>query len=936
MRNSYLLRVVLVVLGMTLCEVGLVHAQATPSPSSDSKTSPELQEIVVTGTRIAGTGYDSPTPVTSVTAEQLNLAAPQGLSASLSQLPQLQASSTSTNPGSSSAGSVGIEVLNLRNLGAQRTLTLLDGQRPVPSTAIGTVDISTLPQLLVKQVDIVTGGASAAYGSDAVAGVVNIILDTDFSGLKGSAQGGISRYGDNGSYGASLAWGGDIIENLHFVASVDTYNRNGQDLNDSNRPWQEASPGLVNNPTAGALPIMFNVPSNVHITAATLGGLINGGPLQGTDFGPGGTIGQFNYGTDPGVVFGIGGDGPIQSISNTASIDRNSVFAHLKYSVSDNLSFFAQAQYAHSTTGFQQYYPWMYTATSATIFSGNPFIPPALQQTMTSQGIGSFPLAEIFSDFPPINTQTSTVTNQYTVGLNGKTGGWSYDAFASIGTSNQIVNAYNSTNFQTLYAALDAVVNPANGQIVCATALTGLTPGCVPLNPFGGQSASPAAIKYVTGNQFLDMYIRQPDFGINVRRDLFSLWSDPLKVAFGVEYRKLSLDESTDGGGSETINLTGIPGAPTSLQGRQGIYLIDDPTPVGGSFDVKEAYAEINVPVLKDQPFANLLGFDGAIRQTDYSTSGEVTTWKVGLNYKPIQDVRFRGTFSQDIRAPNITELYTGRMFVFLGQVNDPSTGAIVPASGFNSGNPNLGPEKAKTQTFGVVYTPTWLSGFQGSIDYWQIKISGAVSTLSPQQTADACFQGSAVACSNIIKTPQAWTFTFPELNLNTLETEGVDLELSYRQPMGAGLLTLHALATDANVYSQTVPGAGVTDMAGCVGYFCSDPKWTANFQVNYTQGPFGLFVQERYISNGKYYTQFVQGVTIDNNDVPSVFYTDLTLQYHFGQTSPVEAFLTVNNVFDKDPPAVPQNQAQFIPASNFALYDNIGRYFTAGVRFKF
>jgi iron complex outermembrane receptor protein len=915
------------------------QAQSSSSTAASNEAAPtakELDEIIVTGSRVEGRANDSPTPLTTVTADQLNLAAPQGLSASLNQLPEFRGSSTSTNPGSSSAGSVGLDVLDLRNLGAQRTLTLLDGQRPIPSTSIGTVDISTLPQLLVKRVDVVTGGASAAYGSDAVAGVVNIVLDTDFTGLKGQVQGGISRYGDNGAYGASLAWGGDIFDRLHLVTSVDIYSRNGQGMNDSNRPWQEASPGIINNPISGASPAQFVVPSNVRTTAATTGGLINSGPLQGTTFGPGGTLGQFNYGTDAGPVFGIGGDGPIESISNTASVDRDSVFAHLKYEISDDLSVYAQAQYSKVTTGFQQYSPWIYTSTSATIFSGNPYIPAPLQQIMTAKGITSFPLAEIFSDFPPINTQTDTIVNQYTLGVIGKFDGWSYDAYASGGQSAQRVTAYNSTNFQTLYASLDAVTNPANGQIACATALSGLTPGCVPLNPFGGQSASTSAINYVTGTQFYNLTIRQDDFAFNVRRDLFSLWgADPAKFAFGAEYRRLSANQYTDGGGTQTINLTGIPGAPAALQGREGIYLIADFAPIAGSYDVKEVYTEINLPILKDLPFANLLDVDGAVRNTDYSTSGDVNTWKLGLNYKPIQDVRLRGTFSQDIRAPNITELFTARSFSFLGQVNNPATNAVVAASGFNAGNVNLAPEKAKTETMGVVYTPSWISGFQASVDYFKIRIDGAISSLTPQQTADACNSGSAVACSNIVKTPTEWNFTFPELNLDSLETEGVDIEADYRQPVGKGVISVRGLGTLTNVYNESIPGAAVQHMAGCVGQ-CNNPKWEGQLQVDYTQGLWGIFVQERYISNGKFNTLFVQGVSIDNNDVPSVYYTDLTIRSRLGTDSKLEAFLTINNVFDKDPPIAPQNQAQFIPASNFTLYDNIGRYFTLGFRFSF
>ena len=238
--------------------------------------------------------------------------------------------------------------------------------------------------------------------------------------------------------------------------------------------------------------------------------------------------------------------------------------------------------------------------------------------------------------------------------------------------------------------------------------------------PLGRVRHRPAAINYVISNAYRDLTIDQTVAAINFHGKGFALWSDPVGYAFGAEYRKLSMDQTTDTCGTDIINLTGIRGAPPSLQGKTGRCIVGNFTPISGSFDVKEAYAEVNVPILKDMQLAKSLELNSAVRYTDYSTSGGVTTWKVGGVYAPLQDLRFRATRSRDIRAPNVTELFTTRAQTFLGQVTNPTTNQIIPAVGFSAGNLQLAPETADTVTAGVVFSPRMLPGFQASIDFFQ------------------------------------------------------------------------------------------------------------------------------------------------------------------------------------------------------------------------
>jgi outer membrane receptor protein involved in Fe transport len=923
---------------------------ATGAGANPATATTQVGEVVVTGSRIERSGYETPAPLTVASADRLNSAAPTTLQDALTQLPQFKGLTRSAYPGGANAGgpfgSIGASLLSLRNLGPQRTLVLVDGRRTAPSNVQGSVDVANFPQGLVKNVEIITAGASAVYGSDAVSGVVNFILDTKFEGVKADVQTGISKYHDLPSYGASVTVGRHFLDDRgHFVASADYYYQKGIGVDDPHRPYEAQGPGVITLP-AGSVPLRQTFTSNVFVSDSTNGGLINAGPLRGTSFGPGGAVQKFTFGTPLGGLFMHGGSGIPVFVVAAADIDRHTGFARIDYDVTPDLNVFAQVLYGDTRAEFNQSPTRFQSSSPITIFSGNAFLPASVQTQMTSLGLASFTLGRINDDMPPYRANAETTTIEFNLGLKGSIASLGYDAYIQHGESEFDVNYLRNINFQNAYAALDAVRDPATGQIVCrSTLLFGISPGCVPFNPFGSGSPSQAAIAYVTaGTQFRNLTSKQDVAAFNVHGNLFHLWSDDaVAFAAGAEYRKLSANVEVDGAGLQRLNFTNIRGAPPGFDGRFGIYFTPNFQPTQGSYNVWETFGEIDVPVIKDRPFFALVDVDGAVRYTHYSTSGGVTTWKVGLNYKPIDDLRIRITRSEDIRAPNIGELFTTPTNGFLGNVSDPTRGNQPQfVSALVGGNRMLAPERSKNETYGLVYSPSWLPGFRASIDYYDLNITNAITSLSAQQTVNACFQGSATACAAINKTtPTNWIISTTSQNVASIRTNGIDYAAQYRLAFFRGNLDLNASANYTDKYTIKVPAASTIELGGVVSGINAasvgnTPHWSGLLQAQYTQDAWSLFIQERIIGPGKYEASFVEGVDINDNHVEANFITDATIKRKFGKKVEYEAFFTVNNVFDQRPPFAPVQSGIATYWSNYQLYDPTGRYYTVGLRAKF
>lgn len=932
--------------GLLMASCALAFALPAAAQEQAENT---VTEMVVTGTRIVRDGYTAPTPVTVAAVEDLQASTPSSLADGLNKLPQFTNSvSPRGNPNLNANSAEHGNLLNLRGVGPTRVLILFDGLRVPPTTFKGAVDINTLPQLLVERVDVVTAGASAAYGSDAVSGVVNYILDSDFKGVKGLAQYGISDRRDLQNYRVGIAAGTPLLDGrAHLVVSAER--TDAHELIRSDRPFGDTRSGAVGSvigttAVAGSAgnPLIFA--TGLSSTQQTFGGKITSSTvasLVNLKFLPDGTVTPFvNGGTTGTSTLRVGGDGFYTPGYGTISppIKTNQFFGRFTFDVNDDLKFYVQANYGTYDTSFKAQARFIL---GARVFSGNAFLNPTVQARLGPTD--SFVVQEILPQYGPMLAKESSDSGMYGVGAAGRIlNNWNWRLDYVRGESSSTMEQ-SQFQYPRLAAAIDAV-RDASGNIVCRVTQTnpGLFPGCVPYNPFGEGAASTAARAYVEGVSRFDTLNTTDDLSFSVQGDVFNLPAGPVSVALGAEYRrqKLKLTSNSD------------PGRPPDLTGLRAPINTSwfNSTNVGvanGKVKVKEAFGEIVIPVLKDAPFAKSFDVNAAGRITDYSTSGTVKTWKVGATYEPFDQMSFRITRSRDIRAPGLYELFAGETFL-AASFTDPHTGAAPFLRVQSGGNPDLTPEIGDTFTMGVVLRPDFAPHFSASLDYYDLKITNAIVTQSALDILNECevSGGTAPTCALITRplpfsdrtaanAPSA--IRVINQNVSFIQTKGVDLDVSYRIGIGPGDLTLRGYANWVVKFDQKAnTTAPVVDFAGygangTINYTL--PKFKGSLSARYKIGGTEIFVQETMIGKMKFGPTLVYA----EPPVKRYFYTDATVVQQLPHKG-VEAFVTVNNLFDKQAPFIPgagSSAGTFYPTLP-QLYDVVGRSYTAGVRFKF
>jgi len=947
-----------------LCTAGLAGAMGLGAPALAQQTpvSDEITEVVITGSRTIRDGSTAPSPVSVLAVEELRDASPRNYAEGLAALPALRGTSGSNTAGAAASRNFSGAFLNLRALEPKRTLVLLDGRRVAPSATDGSVDFNMLPQSLIRRVDIVTGGASAAYGSDAVAGVVNVILDNTFQGVKGTIQGGISDKGDVGNYRFELTSGAQYMDGrLKVLASYGNVRTNGV-FSLLQRGWANVGdwrlPVTANtaaNPTPittlSLLDVRFHDYPGGAIFAVSNTGATFPAALRNLKFLPGGVVSPYNPGRLEDQNSQVGGDAVNYSgIGVAALLEQETGFARATFDLTEKTELFLEGAFAEThnayTQGLNRITP---TATQYQIFSGNPYLPAFVQQTMTSTSTASFLMGRGSNDFRPIRSDISGQTMNLVAGFKTEVfEDWRLSGYWQHGESDVFIQTVDSLVHDKLYASVDAVRAP-NGDIVCWITLNG-TPAqramykdCVPTNLFGIGGPSEAAKDYIQGSPQYRFRLRQVVQAMDIAGEPFELPAGPLSFAFGIEHRELVVEQKADPTSYIVRQANGIRGYPVSLVGVTGGYTFTNQSPFAGRGEVSEAYTELNVPLLKDVPLAQDLSLNGAYRYTDYSLSGPVETWKVGLSYTPISDVRFRVTQSHDIRAPSPFELFQGNAqagATITDFINSPTTGlplGTYRTNGSTRGNPNLKPEEADTRTIGVVLTPSWTPGLTVTVDWYDIKIEGAMQPLNSQQTVDECRKGSQISCDNLVRDANGiiQTVLLPILNLAELSTSGVDLEVGYRTdlPNDWGRLGIRTYVGYLDKMVSIVPGSNAVDLAGEVS-LTSNPRVRALAQINWDKGPVGINIQQAYVGHGHADLTKREGLTINNNRVNSYTTTNVGGQYRFGADSQYEAYVVVTNLTDQNPP---RNSArsQNSPTNGF-LYDTVGRSYVTGLRFRF
>lgn len=909
--------------------------------------------IIVTGSRVIRDGLSAPTPLTTLDRDQLLDSAPQSLVTAIAQLPvAANSSSASTVNVVTGSGTAGSSFINLRNIGTARTLVLLDGRRSVPSGLTAAPDIGLFPSTLVKRVDIVTGGASAAYGSDAVSGVVNFILDTDYEGVRADAQAGINGSGNKANHKFSIT-AGHAFGRVHIIGAAEYSRDEGLLHSDSDFARRGyaliSNPAIsVNNPASPTNPARI-VAADVRTSNASYGGVITtNGPLRGIDFGPGGVTRPFVFGSlASGTTMsgGSGVNGSEDGVYLSTPLTRKSAFLHADFDISDAFVPFIEGAYLTNKSVFNSYSNFETGGTAFNIYSNNYYLPDAVRETMIQNNIASFSLGRISRDFGPIEFTSKNVTKRIVAGANGNLGGgWSYSGYYTWGENRYDGITRNSVIQKNLYRAADAVFDPVSQQVMCKSKLDNPTStdpaiaGCVPINLFGEGSPSAGAMDYVLGTSATRRVTRQQVAAADMRGTPFATWAGDLSIAFGVEYRKESARQVSDAISTSTITAAGVRGMPASLNNKLGGFERSNLQPISGSFNVKEGFIEALVPLAKGKTLFEDLTVDLAARYAKYSTSGGVTTWKVGINYQPFEDVRLRGTRSRDIRAGNIAELFTATSAAQATVIDRQNNSATVNVITLTRGNPTLKPERADTTTAGIIYRPSWLPGFGASFDFYKIKIGGAITTVPQQTIVDQCFAGDATFCALLERDANGALVRInsQQLNAAQLRTKGFDIEGSYRTTIGAGALSVRALATRIiQLETQTVGGAAI-DRAGDISN--NNPNWVGSIAATYVNGRWTLFAQERYIGTGRYdNTLGPNDISAADNHIPARFYTDVTTRVRVGSSENIELFFTVNNLFNQTPPKSGRFFIQgTLPIGAGSLYDLVGRSFTTGIRTKF
>lgn len=907
-----------------LCASAAVLAQSAAEQPAGG-TDADHEEVVVTGSRITLNGFSTPTPTTVLGGEEIALTSASNVGDLMFQMPQFQASkSPSTN--TTNNLNVGQSNFDLRGLGTTRTLTLVNGRRRVPNGVNGALNTNVIPAGIIDRVEVVTGGASAVYGSDAVAGVVNILLRKDIDGLEGSLQGGETFRGDYREYRGTLNYGSRFASGRgHFVIATEMSNNDGVGFANEARDWARRNWGVVNNPAyaPGNGEFARLITTDARIGNATYGGLITSGPLAGTQFLPGGVPSAFDPGAFPlGRANTIGGDGPAESIPLAIPLKRQTVYSRVQFDFTDTLNAWADASYSDETGDGS-----MISRTdnrgggAIPIGIDNAYLPAVTRDAMLASGIDSFALSRLNEDFGFWGAETTNRSYQLTAGLDGRFGQtWTWSASYGHGRNTETQHEKNDEIVSHMYLAADAVVNPLNGQIVCRSTLTDPGNGCVPINLFGNGSPSPEAIAYVTDNQVNVIKYEQEVAEASLQGEPFSNWAGPVAVAAGISVRHESVDQNDD---------------PVS---RAQDHLFDNYIAQSGSVTVKEIFAETGVPLLAGLPLVKKLDFNGAVRYTDHSQSGGKVTWKAGLTHDLTDELRLRATRSLDVRSPNFSELF----FVplqYLVTVTDLN-GDVVQILNPQPGNPTLQPEEAKTWTGGIVYKPFWAQGLQVSADYYRISMSGRIAVLDPQYVIDGCGSGNAYFCTFLPRdgAGNLTAIITSPLNSGASLTNGLDLEASYRLPAGSlpaamnGSLTLRALASRAFHNNTTIQGS----LSEAVGE--SIPHWRANTSATYSTGNWTVHLAGNFVSGVVYSNTFAPDA-IDKRDFPGRVYMNAAVQFTLpgGGGSNVSLFANVDNVFDRDPPINPGSVSAYGQRiTRSQLYDQLGRRFTAGVRVKF
>jgi len=982
-----------------------------------------VEAVTVTGSRLIQDITLSPTPITAVTADQLQATTPTNVPDALNKLPVFIGGRTPRSQDNGSKNNAG-NVLSLRNFGVSRTLILLDGHRVPASNQDGTVDVDTLPQMLMTRVDVVTGGASAVYGSDAVAGVVNFILDKKFEGFKYNINAGISKYGDGAEQQVGFAWGTSLFDGRgHFEMALRHFN---QDLiPDDHRPygynnntWVQAGSGSASNPYV-SVPYGHTFQQSQHGTIACGAGC----SLNNYTFNAPGVASPMVHGIPTGTAnLESGGDGGYESEGTYRQKTRtDELFGRFSYDLTNDINAYVQASWAQSGN-YANWAPVVVSASSNRpnrFFADNPYLSAGTSAALMATGsmFVPTPVADARNGSTPpysaawANTpifsaagyQFSTIDGQSArslgdiyntqgvqrnvnvqVGLTGTVSvgplhDWAWDTYYTHAESRLQVKYPHNTNNARYMAAEDAVIAPSGtivngvdigGTVACwvttQAAYASLYPGCQPLNLFTPDGPSQSAFNYINQLTYWNLTQQLDDVGGTIHGGMgFGLPAGEITAALSAEMRWATYTMKSNASPTDFVNCTGLrlcqANGSAGNTAAPALWTQNVNAPVDADNNVYEFALEVNVPLVKNVPFFQDVSLDVAGRYTNYSTSGEAETWKIGGDWHVDENIRFRGTMSVDIRAPNLNDLYAPQNISSTG-FTDQLTGGNNSTQLVMSGNAALTPEVAHTFTAGVVLTPDFIPGLSFSVDWYTTHMSNAITNISYQSAAvqNICLQSAPAYNSPFcslatrpITDPTNPNYTNPNSNFPTQVfssplnaarqyMEGWDVELDYNWDM-ADLIPGVPGTVDLRHLLTYQPVNTTVQLPGATPQWTQQPKTRQTTFLSYQVGDWGLNLQNQWLAGMKKATS--DPTVAANNQVYAVprissYDTlDVSIDRKFGLWGgDADLYLSITNIGNTRAPLFPTNGSNpglFYPIGGGLTnyYEDMGRYFTIGLK---
>lgn len=947
-----------------------VHAQQDTPATQESDTT-RLDAITVTGSRIPRQGFVTPTPVTVLNAEDIRASGAVTIGELLIQLPQL-ATTFSLGNSSRFIGAVGVNLLDLRNLGPARTLVLVNGRRHVgASPGDSSPDVNTIPVEWIERVEIITGGASAIYGADAVAGVVNFVLKESFEGYSVRAQTGISDEGGFGRWFGSFTGGGDFADGRGSIGvSVEVSDQDR--FLSTDREFSQINSALIANPNPPPGAILT---PNASIFSFTEGGVFALPDGSSFVFDPDGSFRPQRFDGPVDAARGNCVDCDFLDLAAVAELQpefrRESFNTHINFELNPNHKLFFEGKYARTESEF-----FTQPAFGTYVIPrDNAFISPELGALMDQQGLDTLAINRFDVDAGLRGENVIRETVRVAFGIEGQVAeNWNYELSGVYGRSTEDRENLNNRITERFFASIDAVVDPNTGQVVCRSTVdpgflnlnnidpvTGLplpisafgAQGCVPTSIFGNGAVSPEAAAVFNTTTFTRTELEQRVLSASISQtELFNLPAGPVGFAAGLEYRKEQSEQQTDP--LDQAGLTFLNAIPNQ----------------GGEYDVSEAFAEFSIPLLAGIPAVDSLILDVAGRASDYSTVGNTFSWKAGLDWTIAPSVRLRSTYSKAVRAPNIGELFDPQAQNF-AVIDDPCAAINIPNApnpglrqancnvlgipadfvaeddetfeGVSGGNPELNEEEAETFTAGIVFTPGWLPNFGLTIDYWDISIDDVIAATDPQTQAERCVDAAGGTdnefCPNIQRDPithQIILWTAIQQNLSKLEAAGIDIEANYRfEQLFGGQFNLRLIASyldKSDLFPFQAFPDEVIDQVGTIGF----PEWRATLSAQYRSGPWQITWRTRYVDRMLRVTNevFEANPTVQSPiETPSQLYTDLQLNFTIDEG--IEVYFGVDNLFDKLPPPGFTATGADIEDGGTGLFDNIGRFYYLGWTFS-